>query len=185
MAISDRTKLLLSEQLKEASKSTPLSKIKVSELCAACGIDRRTFYYHFRDIYDLTAWIFINDVDKFLPGRSAGADMPGLAGALSRIQEYAYFYRRALSEDSQNSLGRFILHHSQEFYERELKLSLEIMELTAEDRFAVRFYCFGILGMIRGWLFSDCTPPPAQMADLLIYSMPQTMRRLIEYNGGK
>ena len=43
MAISDRTKLLLSEQLKEASKSTPLSKIKVSELCAACGIDRRTF----------------------------------------------------------------------------------------------------------------------------------------------
>ena len=29
----------------------PLSKITVSEIIADCGVNRKTFYYHFEDIY--------------------------------------------------------------------------------------------------------------------------------------
>lgn len=31
----------------------PLKKITVNEICKACDITRNTFYYHFRDIYDV------------------------------------------------------------------------------------------------------------------------------------
>lgn len=35
----------------------PLSKITVSEIIANCGVNRKTFYYHFEDIYALLKWV--------------------------------------------------------------------------------------------------------------------------------
>ena len=36
--------------LKEKMKEKPFSKITVSELIADCGVNRKTFYYHFQNI---------------------------------------------------------------------------------------------------------------------------------------
>ena len=38
-----------------------LDEITVKRLSDMCGIKRQTFYYHFRDIYDLLTWIFLNE----------------------------------------------------------------------------------------------------------------------------
>ena len=54
--VSLNTKKMLSNALKDAMKSKPLSKITVSEIVGACGVNRKTFYYHFQDIYDLPKW---------------------------------------------------------------------------------------------------------------------------------
>lgn len=50
------TKRMLSAALKDAMKSKPLSKITVSEIIQVCGVNRKTFYYHFQDIYALLKW---------------------------------------------------------------------------------------------------------------------------------
>ena len=54
--VSLNTKKLLSAALKNAMNSKPLSKITVSEIVQACGVNRKTFYYHFQDIYALLKW---------------------------------------------------------------------------------------------------------------------------------
>lgn len=54
--MSMKTKLALANALKAAMKTKKLSKITVSELICACDINRKTFYYHFQDIYDLLKW---------------------------------------------------------------------------------------------------------------------------------
>ena len=36
----------------------PFSKITVSEIINTCKINRKTFYYHFEDIYALLKWTF-------------------------------------------------------------------------------------------------------------------------------
>ncbi len=36
----------------------PLSKIAVKDIVEDCGINRNTFYYHFKDIFDLVEYIF-------------------------------------------------------------------------------------------------------------------------------
>ena len=67
--ISMYTKKALSEALKEALKTKPFKKITVSELIESCNINRKTFYYHFEDIYALLVWTFeqeaINVVKHF------------------------------------------------------------------------------------------------------------------------
>ena len=55
--MSLKTKLALADALKTAMKTKKLSKITVSELICACNINRKTFYYHFQDIYDLLKWM--------------------------------------------------------------------------------------------------------------------------------
>lgn len=51
------TKRTLAGSLKKLMETKPLSKITVSELIKDCGVNRKTFYYHFIDIYDLLKWI--------------------------------------------------------------------------------------------------------------------------------
>lgn len=36
----------------------PFSKITVTEIIKDCGVNRKTFYYHFADIYALLKWMF-------------------------------------------------------------------------------------------------------------------------------
>lgn len=52
-----RTKRMLADALKEAMQKKSLTKVTVSEIVSACGVNRKTFYYHFEDIYDLLKWM--------------------------------------------------------------------------------------------------------------------------------
>lgn len=44
--------------MKKLMRQRPFEKISVSDICNDCGINRKSFYYHFRDKYDLVNWIF-------------------------------------------------------------------------------------------------------------------------------
>lgn len=51
-----QTKQELSAALKKMMETRPLNRITVRELVEACGVNRKTFYYHFEDIYALLKW---------------------------------------------------------------------------------------------------------------------------------
>ena len=51
--MSQVTKRALEASLKNLLLQKPLSKITISDITEDCGINRMTFYYHFKDIYDL------------------------------------------------------------------------------------------------------------------------------------
>ena len=54
---SQSTKTALAAALKKAMTKKRLPDITIKELCQTCGVDRKTFYYHFEDIYALLKWI--------------------------------------------------------------------------------------------------------------------------------
>lgn len=54
--ISLNTKKALAESLKKAMRKKPFQKITVSELIKDCDVNRKTFYYHFDNIYALLKW---------------------------------------------------------------------------------------------------------------------------------
>lgn len=55
--MSRHTRQAMSSSLKKFMEQKPLSQITVSEICADCNLNRKTFYYHFEDIYDLLHWM--------------------------------------------------------------------------------------------------------------------------------
>jgi len=68
--------------LKDMMKKLPLSEINVLGLCERCGCHRQTFYYHYQDIYDLLAEIFLHEE---LPELDAAQD--GL-GVMLGLRDY-------------------------------------------------------------------------------------------------
>ena len=60
------TKMALAAALKKLLEKKPLSKITVTDITRECEINRHTFYYHFRDIYDLIEWIYVNEAEQYI-----------------------------------------------------------------------------------------------------------------------
>ena len=58
MADSNITKKALASALKDLMSRTPYAKISVSDICELCEMNRKSFYYHFKDKEDLVNWIF-------------------------------------------------------------------------------------------------------------------------------
>ena len=77
MAEAGVTKKVLAYALKSLMASRPLSKITVGDICEACDMNRKSFYYHFRDKYDLVNWIcanFSRSTGSFTATRCASRD---------------------------------------------------------------------------------------------------------------
>ena len=64
--MSQMTKRALEASLKKLLLQKPLNKITISDIAEDCGISRMTFYYHFKDIYDLVEWACVEDAARAL-----------------------------------------------------------------------------------------------------------------------
>lgn len=57
MTLSQLTKMAFAKSLKKLLEQKKLNKITINDIVSNCGLNRQTFYYHFKDIYDLLDWI--------------------------------------------------------------------------------------------------------------------------------
>ena len=109
MSDSNITKNALAASMKKLMARRPFEKISVSDICNDCGINRKSFYYHFRDKYDLVNWIF--DVG-FISGLDLGSYSTGWE-LLADMCEYFYrertFYTAALKIEGQNSFRDYLI----------------------------------------------------------------------------
>ena len=89
MAHSNQTKKALAAAMKDLMQQRPFAKINVGDICEACGLGRKSFYYHFRDKYDLVNWIFQTE---FIAVAQAGAEEDSW-GMLRELCRYFYANR--------------------------------------------------------------------------------------------
>ena len=66
--MSQITKRALEQSLKNLLLQKPITKITINDITEDCGINRMTFYYHFKDIYDLVEWSCEEDARKAIEG---------------------------------------------------------------------------------------------------------------------
>lgn len=67
--MANTTKIALEASLKELLRTKPIDRITINDLTEHCGISRMTFYYHFKDIYDLVEWVCVEDGKRALQGK--------------------------------------------------------------------------------------------------------------------
>ena len=73
MADSNITKRALAAALKELMREMPFSKISVGNICERCEMNRKSFYYHFRDKYDLVNWIYDTEFITVMQRKTIGS----------------------------------------------------------------------------------------------------------------
>ena len=100
--MSERTKRLIGETMKRLMETKSVEKIRVTELCRAAGIERPTFYYYFKDKYDLLAWIFAQGAEN-TDVLSVGSAAEALRGEGLKVDE------AAVTETADGLAVRFLL----------------------------------------------------------------------------
>lgn len=103
MADSGITKKALAGAMKRLMAEKGFDRISISDICDACFMNRKSFYYHFRDKYDLVNWIFYTEFLEVMLAGEAGRD--GWALLLEAFRYFGTekgFYRAALRISGQN-----------------------------------------------------------------------------------
>ncbi len=171
--MADITKLWIAEKMKKIMTTKPLDKIRVTEICREAEIERPTFYYHFKDKYDLVAWIFFHDAFKtdILSVESA-------AKAMNEMRTDYLFYKRAYEDNSQNPLWQYMHEYFADRYSAEAMKILDTERLDTQILYSIRLYCYGCVGMTREWLMNDNITPAETIVEMMFHSMPENIRRI-------
>ena len=75
-------------------KNKPLDRITVKDICEQCEINRNTFYYYFKDIYDVLETIFEDEVRLVMDEAKEGMtfhDAYARAAALILNNGFSFF----------------------------------------------------------------------------------------------
>ena len=162
--LKDRTKRMFAAELERMLLEMPLQKVRVKDLCERCDVRREVFYYHFKDKYDLVAWIFEQDFRESAAG-AIGTDMRVQTElALKHMWVRRDFYRKAFADKSQNSIERYIQDFDVDLGTRLTKRYLGVKELSRKQEFAIKQSSYGNIGCTIEWLKGDLQATPKQLA---------------------
>ena len=173
MADSNITKQALAGALKELIAEQPFEKISVSDICERCGMNRKSFYYHFKDKYDLVNWIFdtefvelnqANSMDISLLCQNFDDRWKYIEIVCNYFYENRIFYRKVLKVDGQNSFAS----HFREFIRPLFRLRVEVL-LGMHDvpEMVYDFVVDGVICAIERWLLDkNCISAEAFMYSL-------------------
>ena len=158
------TKRAISAAMKELMAERSMEKIKIGDIVERCGINRQSFYYHFKDKYDLVNWIFYTE---FLVGVQNANEMNGW-DLFEKLCTYLYdnrvFYSNAFQVNGQNSLTEYfeevmhplLLSECREFYEND-----------KEREFYATYMADAIRVSITRWLVEGAKIPAKEFVQLM------------------
>jgi len=168
MADSNITKHALALALKSLMEEYPFEKINVAQICERCHMNRKSFYYHFKDKYDLLNGFFDPKFPPFALDDSVLLPYDEKWDIIHRACNYLYenkdFYRKALKINGQNSFRE----HLWDFCFPLVKMRLLYLsgETEVED-FYINFFTDACLCAIERWVSDkDCMPPQDMIRNL-------------------
>lgn len=161
MSKSQDTKAKLAQALKNLMLDTPFDQISVTRICDEAQVHRKTFYYHFKDKYDLVNWIFDSEVSKFSLIDAGSQDPEAGLHYFQAICHYLYdnraFYHKALQIEGQNSFLDHFYNLTRPVVRERLG---QLMGESKIDDFTTDFFTDAIVAALENWLLSK-QPMPA------------------------
>ncbi len=152
-----KTKEILIQTVMELLNERSFTKITVKDIVERCGINRNTFYYHFRDISDVMEFAFKREMDRIM---ETHLEADNVFDGLLQIVELLQENRRALLH-IYRSLDRAVLQHQLDVmceyivsnYVLKARDYIDITKLSEEDQRLMRSYqkCL-LMGILLDWM---------------------------------
>lgn len=152
----------------------PLDKIKIADITNDCEVNRQTFYYHFKDIYDLLEWIYTNEATRALGDKKTyDTWQDGFYEIFEYILENKIFVINTYNSVSREYLERYL--YNEAYY-----LLLGVVEEKSKDisvrdkdkAFIADFYKFAFVGLVIEWIRKGMREDPKDIIkrlNILIY----------------
>ena len=167
--MSQVTKRALEASLKKLLLEKPLHKITVSDITEDCGINRMTFYYHFRDIYDLVEWSCQEDASRALAGKKTYETwQQGLLQIFEAVLDNKPFILNVYRSVSREQVETYLYKLTYDLLEGVVEEQAQGMSVRQEDKdFIATLYKYMFVGLMLDWVKSDMKGDPHTMVERL------------------
>ena len=185
--ISLYTKRTLSKALNRAMLRKPFEKITVSELIQEVQFNRKTFYYHFADIYDLLKWTLEEDALRVLRSFDLRTDFEGAVRFVMRyVEENDHMLNCVLDSLGRDGLKRLFLDEFRNIVDSLLQVAEEESGRTIEPgyrSFLVHFYEDALAGLLVEWVQDRGRGDTEVMANYLSRTVRESLRGILVLSG--
>ena len=167
--MSQVTKRALEASLKHLLLQKPLDKITIGDITEDCGINRMTFYYHFKDIYDLIEWSLLEDAKKALEGqRTYDTWQQGFLQIFEMVLDNKPFITNVYHSISREQVELYLYRLTYDLLLGVVEEQSAGMSVRAEDKqFIADFYKYAFVGIMLDWVRRDMQEDPQQIIDRL------------------
>lgn len=175
------TKALLAASLKELAHFKPVDKITVKELTKNCNLTPPTFYNHFRDKFELMAWIYNQKVEAAIKNFGVTDSFEDVVCRwMEIILEDEIFYVNLLKNAvGQNSFRYTTNDHAINLLADWIKIHHNLDELPLPICFCLRFYMRALSETVNDWCLGKWDCSPRDMAKFFVEAMPAPLKPLL------
>ena len=167
--MSQTTKRALEASLKNLLLKKPLTKITINDIAEDCEINRMTFYYHFKDIYDLVEWSCIDDALKALEGKKTYQTwQQGFLQIFEAVLENKPFIMNVYHSVSREQVEIYLYKLTYDLLIGVVDEKSQGKIIREEDKkFIADFYKYAFVGLMLDWIRSDMKDNPKTIIDRL------------------
>ena len=181
---SMQTKRALAASLRDIMACKSFSKITVSEIIRDCGVNRKTFYYHFEDIYALLHWMLEQETIEILKHFNLLDDYrDAVSFVMDYIESNKHIINCALDSVGRDELHRFFYNDFMGIAESVLRGMEEKYNGKLSDsyrNFLAEFYCEAVAGMIISWIRNRKCKDRAFAQEAIIAILRDSLRGVVQ-----
>ena len=145
-------KKALSDSLKESLTKKSLNKITINEIVKKCGVNRQTFYYHFKDIYDLLEWTLNVNIKNYEEELTV-SDLDPIEYAYTSLLRNKKIILNAYSSADSRWINNYLIRVFEDLIIKIFEDNGIHEKLSKENEdFLIRFYSNGLAGIVIVWI---------------------------------
>lgn len=167
--MSNITKRALVASLKRLLGQKPLAKITISDITEDCGINRMTFYYHFKDIFDLIEWACEDEARAALAGKKTYTTwQEGFLEIFRAVQENKPFIMNVYHSVSREQVENYLFQVTYGLIIGVVEEAASGMQVPQKDKeFLAHFYKYAFVGLMLDWIRGGMKDDPELLVSRL------------------
>ena len=177
----------LAGALKEALTQKSFSKITVSDIVDHCGVNRKTFYYHFADIHALLRWMFGEEFRELMHPYDMLTDYSYLANSvMDYVEQNEVIFHNLVNTVGEDGLKRALYEDIQELQSRVVSgFEVRYGARFEEDFrvFLVKFLADAIVGILMEWIrkrrYRNREKTIEYLRDIFLSAIPSLIERRV------
>ena len=179
MIIKPDTKFFLAESFKELSQKKSVDKITVKEIVKNCGFTSPTFYNHFRDKYDLIAWIYSSQAEKIMnkiDGENYFWSDSLRDGIYFFLDNKDFLQNLIFNTSGQDSFINYVANFNVKILSDFIKNSQSLQTLPESIEISIKIYCYGTVCTICEFLIKPQTVSTENFIKCLEDALPKNLK---------
>lgn len=180
--MTNLTKRALADALRELLSHRTLDHITIQDVADAASVSRKTFYYHFHDIYELVEWMLVDEWQvRIKQGDDPRLWLRNVASTISYTMENRKYIMNIYQSMEHDQLERILCKVARPQVEANFDTIVAGRPVDEGDRrFVLDMFTYSIAALILRWIGDGMRGDADFLQDRLMRLFNDSMELLAE-----